>query len=210
MFKLLCAIAFCSVLCLPTTAAAEDFVEGKNYHMVKKPVKYQDTDKIEVLMFLWYRCSGCYKLDKKITAWADNLPDDVVFKRLPALFFPNWEFHGRIYLTMEALGASYEQHHAIFDLLQVDKVKVDSEADLPAVFAKTGVDKDKFMEIFNSVKITEQIEGLQSLIYEYEIQAVPAMVINGRYRYTVKDTEGPRFLELADYLINLERDAHKK
>ena len=199
-----------ALLCVPFAAHAEDFKLGKNYHEISKPMKLQDTDKIEILMFLWYGCSGCYKLDDKIVAWAEKLPDDVSFKRVPAYFFPQWEFHGRVFLAMDAIGATYAQHHAVFDLIQKDKVKLESEADLPALFAKTGVDKDKFMAVFNDPNTIEKLEELQTQMFEYGIQAVPALVINGKYRYTVKDTEGPHFIELADYLINLERNAKSK
>lgn len=207
MLKALYSVLVFLVLCLPAVSEAAEFKKGENYHDVDKPGQYQATDKIEVLMFLWYRCSSCFKLDDKVTAWADKLPEDVVFRRLPAYFFPHWEFHGRIFLAMDALGATYEQHHAVFTLIQKDKVKLESEADFPVLFEKTGVDKDKFLAVFNDPKTLEKLEDLQSLMFDYGVQAVPAIVVNGKYRFTSKDIDGARFTELADYLINLERNA---
>ena len=209
MQRLLYSIILLCLFCMPVCGEAADFKAGKNYHELAKPKKYQNTDKIEVLMFMWYGCSGCYKLDDSITAWAQKLPDDIAFVRLPGLFFSDWQFHGRIYMTMQELGTTYEQHHAIFDLIYKDKFKVESDAELPAFLDKIDVDKDKFMQIFNSNQMTETMDSLQDYLSDSGIQAVPALIVNGRYRFTTKDTEGKQFLELADHLISLERNARK-
>lgn len=211
MLRLLFSITMLMALCLPAYAAEPtEFIKGKNYHEISRPKQYQKSDKIEVIMFLWYGCGGCYKLDKKITDWAQTLPDDVDFKRLPGMFLPEAQFHGRIYLTMEALGATYEQHHAVFDYIQKDNLPLHSEADLPAFLEKMGVDKDKFMRLFNSESINIKLEDTTFLLDDYGVRDVPSMVINGRYRYSVKDIEGSRYMKLADYLIDLERKSQAR
>ena len=210
MPKLLYAIILLCLFCMPVCGETADFEAGKNYHELAKPKKYQNTDKIEVLMILWYGCSGCYKLDEPMIAWAEKLPDDVAFLRVPALFFPEWQFHGQIYMTMQELGATYEQHRAVFDLIQKDKLKVENEADLPAFLAKLDVDKDKFMEIFNSNELADKIDALQAYYVECDLHAVPSMIVNGRYKFSAKDTKGQQFMDLVDHLVNLERNAKAK
>lgn len=208
MMRLLFSILMLAALCLPAAAAEQtDFIKGKNYHEIARPKQYQKSDKIEVIMFLWYGCGGCYKLDKTITDWAQTLPDDVDFKRLPGMFLDKAKLHGRVFLTMEAMGATYEKHHSIFDLLKKDNFPLETEADLPAFIEKIGVDKDEFMKIYKSEAITEKLEDTLILLDDYGITDVPSMAINGRYHYSVKDVEGSRYVKLADYLIDLERKA---
>lgn len=216
MRKLSVCFAVLLLLSLPLTARAVDFKEGENYFEVTEPGKYQESDKIEVLMFLWYGCIGCYKLDQKITGWAEALPGDVDFKRLPALFFPNWEFHGRVFLCLEKMGYSFDDHYKIFGIVQKkdqpegQTVKLEGEEDLPAFLEHVGVNKEEFMKLFNSDELTETVQDIHFMISRFAVHAVPAMVINGKYTFTIKNVEGKHFLDLADYLIQKERDAAKK
>lgn len=216
MFKTLFSMAIACMLCVPCAVRAADFTEGKHYYVVDEPGRYQESNKIEVLMFLWYGCSGCYKLDQKITAWAEKLPDDVDFKRLPALFFPNWEFHGRVFLCLEKMGYTYEQHNAIFGIVQKkdqpegQSVTLEDEKDLPAFLEHIGADKERFMALYASDEITDIIQEIHFMIARFAVHAVPAIVVNGKYRFTIKDVEGKQFLELADVLIQKERGAQQR
>ncbi len=86
-------LATCSLFGLPAVAA--DFQAGKEYVELKSPVPVSEPGKIEVVELFWYGCPHCYKFEPTINPWVEQLPDDVAFKRIPAMFGGVWNAHGR-------------------------------------------------------------------------------------------------------------------
>lgn len=210
MLRLIALAVFLTALCFPPAANAADFEEGKNYFTISEPEQYEKTDKIEVIMFFWYGCSGCYKVDPRVEKWQNALPGDVTFKRLPAIFFPHWEIHARIFYTLEEMGVPYETHRNVATIIEGKQLVVEAEEELPPLLDKINVNRDDFMRIFNSAKISEKIDNLYPLLHRFGLSSVPAMVINGKYQYNSKSVDGKHFLNLADYIIDMERKAKAK
>ncbi|MNG82754.1 Thiol:disulfide interchange protein DsbA precursor [compost metagenome] len=164
--------------------------------------------KIEVVELFWYGCPHCYSFEPTINPWAEKLPADVNFKRIPAMFGGPWDAHGQMFLTLEAMGVEHKVHAAVFDAIQVQRKHLTKPEDMAEFLATQGVDKDKFLATFNSFAIQGQVKQAKELAKKYEITGVPAMVVNGKYRFDLGSAGGPEgVLNVADQLIDKERAA---
>ena len=164
--------------------------------------------KIEVVELFWYGCPHCYHFEPTINPWAEKLPKDVNFKRVPAMFGGPWDAHGQMFLTLEAMGVEHKVHAAVFDAIQNQRKRLTDPQDMADFLATQGVDKEKFLATFNSFAIKGQVNQAKELAKKYEITGVPSMVVNGKYRFDLGTAGGPEgVLNVADQLIAKERAA---
>ena len=76
--------------------------------------------------------------------------------------------------------------------------------------ATQGVDKDKFLQTFDSFAIKGKIAQAKELAKKYEVSGVPTLIVNGKYRFDLGTAGGPeQALNVADQLIAKERAAEK-
>ncbi|RWU26989.1 thiol:disulfide interchange protein [Pseudomonas alkylphenolica] len=191
-----------------TAQAAEPIEAGKQYIELSNPVPVSVPGKIEVVELFWYGCPHCYHFEPTINPWAEKLPADVNFKRVPAMFGGPWDAHGQMFLTLEAMGVEHKVHAAVFDAIQNQRKQLTKPEDMANFLATQGVDKDKFLSTFNSFAIKGQVEQAKKLAKQYEITGVPSLVVNGRYRFDLGSAGGPEaVLDVADQLIDKERAA---
>lgn len=191
-----------------TVQAADPVIAGKEYIELSNPVPVSKPGKIEVVELFWYGCPHCYHFEPVINPWVDKLPEDVNFKRIPAMFGGPWDAHGQMFLTLEAMGVEHKVHAAVFDAIQNQRKQLTKPDDMAEFLATQGVDKDKFLATFNSFAIKGQVQQAKELAKKYEITGVPSMVVNGKYRFDLGTAQGPEgVLNVADQLIAKERAA---
>ncbi|MBV6290301.1 thiol:disulfide interchange protein DsbA [Pseudomonas aegrilactucae] len=191
-----------------TVQAADPVIAGKEYIELSNPVPVSKPGKIEVVELFWYGCPHCYSFEPVINPWVDKLPEDVNFKRIPAMFGGPWDAHGQMFLTLEAMGVEHKVHAAVFDAIQVQRKHLTKPEEMAEFLATQGVDKDKFLATFNSFAIKGQVNAARELAKKYGITGVPSMVVNGKYRFDLGTAQGPEgVLNVADQLIAKERAA---
>lgn len=197
----------------PPPAPADDFQAGREYEEISGPaVLYEPDDgRVEVLSYFWYNCGSCYVIDAEMHEWAAKLPEDVRFIRLPAAFNPAVNFHARIYLTLRAMGLGFEADQAVFNLFQRERKPVNQPEQLANLARVLKVDKNKLVETFNSPEIDALMARVEKTMDDYNLPGVPAMVIDGRYRFDIGTAHGPEgYKKLAEYLIDKRRDDRLK
>lgn len=203
-----------------TAQAAEPIQAGKQYVELRAPVAVAVPGKIEVVEVFWYGCPHCYDFEPTINAWSAQLPDDVNFVRIPAQFNELWETHARLFFTLEVLKAEPEVHQAIFkgihessdsrvtgkrDGRKVSPPTVDDMADF---VVEQGIDKERFLKTYMSFAVGNRMKKAAKAVIDYQLTGVPALIINGKYRFDVISAGGPtQALEVADHLIEKERAA---
>lgn len=209
MRKLILSAALVAASAFGMTAqAAEPIEAGKQYIELSNPVPVSQPGKIEVVELFWYGCPHCYAFEPTINPWAEKLPADVNFKRIPAMFGGPWDAHGQMFLTLEAMGVEHKVHAAVFDAIQNQHKRLTKPDEMADFLATQGVDKDKFLATFNSFAIKGQINQAKELAKKYEITGVPSLVVNGKYRFDLGSAGGPEgVLNVADQLIAKERAA---
>jgi len=188
------------------TVRPGSFQAGKHYKEIAPPQPVTGTG-IEVLEVFWYGCPHCYDFEPTLARWQARQPEDVAFRRLPAVFRPSWYLHAKAYYTAEALGVLDKIHALFFKALHVDKKTLDDEASLADFFAGFGVDKNEFSQVFNSFTVEGKVEQAKQAIQRFGIDGVPAVVVNGKY-LTSASMAGSydAVLTVVDFLVARERE----
>ena len=187
-------------------ASGEKYQAGKHYKVIPAPVRTANQDKIEVNEVFWYGCPHCYHFEPTINPWVAKLPDDVNFVRVPAMFGGVWDLHGQMFIALQTMGVEAKVHAAVFEAIQKDGKKLASPDEMAEFLATQGVDKDAFLKTYNSFGVKGQVANAKRLGMAYQISGVPAMVVNGKYRFDIGSSGGPeQTLDVADQLIAKER-----
>ncbi|MBW3566362.1 MAG: thiol:disulfide interchange protein DsbA/DsbL [Proteobacteria bacterium] len=137
---------------------------------------------VEVLEFFWYGCPHCYRAEAAIEQWRENLPEGVVFRRIPATLSRGWVTMSQAYYTAEVLGVLENMHPAFFAAFHENGTMLASEDQLAAYFKEhAGVEEAAFREAFNSIQVSSRVQRADALSRRYRIGGVPAMTVNGKY-----------------------------
>lgn len=190
----------------PPARAASD--EAKPYkELTGSPVLAEKDDgRIEVISFFWYGCGTCFRIDEAVSRWADKLPSDVRFIRKHVAFGPPVDVHARIFTTLKVMGRGHEDDLKVFNVFLAQRKPVNTLIDLPRLAEALSLDEKKLIETFNSKEVDQEMAKLDKLMAAYNIEAVPSLVIDGKYVFNVGDTNGPQgYLEQADRLIQQRR-----
>jgi thiol:disulfide interchange protein DsbA len=177
--------------------------DGSDYISLDKRLPVEaPAGKIEVIEFFWYDCPHCNAFEPKLQAWLRNLPKDVFFKRVPVAFRDDFVPQQRLYYTLEAMGKLDELHAKVFYAHHVEHKTVNTEATIAAWIATQGVDRAKFLELYNSFSVSTKARKATQLMQAFKVEGVPALGIAGRY-YTdgslAQSME--RALQVTDYLV---------
>lgn len=193
-----------------TFASAQEaisFEEGVHYQVLPTPVPTSNPEKIEVVAVFAYSCPHCASLEPSLQSWSAQLDDDVYFNHLPAVFSRNWEPLARAYYVAELSNKLDETHLAMFDAIHVQNNRFRSTDDIAAFYANYGIDEGEFMKLYNSFAVDTRIKQGQALLRGYQITAVPAMVVNGKYHITgAMAGSNTGMLRVVNYLIEKERN----
>ena len=187
--------------------AAEPYVAGKDYTVLSSPGTVEKPGQIEVREFFWYGCPHCYRLEPYVAGWLAKKPADVNFVRSPAAMNPVWEQNARGYYAVDLMGLTAKVHKPLFDAIHQGNQRLFDQNSLANFYKGYGVDTAKFNGMFNSFAVSGKIAQSKQLAQKYQLDGVPALVINGKY---VVKGEDQKVLDVTNYLIGKERLAAKK
>ncbi|MEJ1958944.1 MAG: thiol:disulfide interchange protein DsbA/DsbL [Nitrosomonadales bacterium] len=160
--------------------AIADPEAGKDYQVLSPAQPTHSGNKIEVLEFFFYGCIHCYHLNPLIGAWEKQLPKDVEFTYVPAIFNPTWEVSARTFYALEFLGIRAKLHDDLFNAWNSNIELVD-EATTTDFLAKHGVDSKKFGDAYNSFSMQSQVLRAKQMEQTYGIRGTPTLVVDGKY-----------------------------
>ena len=119
-----------------------------------------------------------------------------------------WNVHGQLFLTLEAMKVEDTIHDSIFDALHNSGRKLSTVSDITDFVVSQGVDKEQFSKTWNSFSVKSQMEKAKKLALAYQISGVPAIVVNGKYRFDIGMAGGlQETVNVADALIQKERQS---
>ncbi|HHO69813.1 MAG TPA: thiol:disulfide interchange protein DsbA/DsbL [Gammaproteobacteria bacterium] len=200
-----------SLLLVGATAVAGEFKEGVQYQALASPQPTDTDDRIEVIEFFWYGCPHCYRLEPELEAWVKKLPDDVAFRRVPAVLGPAWELLARAYYTAEVLDAVDKVHQPLFGAIHKQRKRFRTVDDVAALFAAQGVPEAEFRKAWKSFPVVMNTNRARQARERYGLEGVPTLVVNGKYRTSATLAgSNETMLKVVDYLIDKERVAGKK
>lgn len=208
MFKQ-CISAVALSLGVALGAAAQDTWEaGEDYDVISPAIRTAEPDKVEVHEFFWYGCGHCYNFEPLVVQWKKSLPDDVVVTGSPAIWNGPMELHAKAFYTAEVLGVLDDVHLPLFQALNVDGKRLQSEKEIASLFAKHGVDREEFSKAFNSFGVNSMTRQANARARAAKITGTPEMMVNGKYRITTRKAGSQaNMLKIADFLIEKERAA---
>jgi len=192
-----------SALALPAARAQGNPVEGTHYIKVSPPAPVAaPPGKVEVVEFFSYGCPHCFSFEPAVEGWAKQLPDYVVFRRVPVAFNALYETYQKIYYALEAMGQVEAMQRKVFEAIHVQRQRLDKEADIVAFMQANGVDGAKFAEHFKSFSVQTKQRQAKQLTEAYRIDGVPTLGVQGLY-VTSGSLAGSneRALAIADKLV---------
>ena len=190
-------LAGLAVAALPAAAAIPAWLP------IIPPQPTDSPGKIEVLEFFSFGCPHCRDFDPLINAWAEKLPKDVAFKKVPVTFGrAAWVNLSRLYYTLEGLGEQKRLEPAVFEAIHAQHVNLFSEDDVLNWAKQKGLDSRRFGDAFKSFSTETAMARAEQLSRNYKVDGVPTLVIGGRYRVIGEEGKGHQGqLAVADQLI---------
>ena len=169
-----------AALALTGTATA-DLVEGKDYSRLKIPHAVDSGKKIEVIEFFSYGCPHCSDLEPYLQAWVKTLPADVQFRRVPVMFQDRWKALAKDYFTLEAMGEDAKRSPELFKAVHVSGLPLYQDKAFFDWAASKGLDRAKVVDTYSSFGIDSKMKRAAVLTQEYNVQAVPTLVVDGKF-----------------------------
>jgi len=195
------------VLAQAAAPAARQFELGTHYERLTptQPTS-SGPNKIEVAEIFWYACPHCYTFDPYLESWKENLPADVSFVRIPAMWNELLQMHARIYYTEEALGKLDEMHADVFREIHVNRNSLNNPALIGELFAKHGVDAETFDKTFESFAVYTKLQRADELARRYRVASVPTVIVNGKYTTNATMAGSyPNLISVINELVDMER-----
>ncbi|AMP07668.1 thiol:disulfide interchange protein DsbA/DsbL [Collimonas pratensis] len=164
-------------------------VAGTDYKVLDNP---QPTDsglgkKVEVTEFFGYFCPHCNALEPTLEDWVAKQGDKISFKRVPVDFGdPSaakspYISQKKLYYTLEAMGKLPEMHKKVFNAIHVQRQNLNNDDAVADFAAKSGLDKAKFVSIYNSFAVQTKVTRATQLQNAYKVDGVPMLVVDGRF-----------------------------
>ena len=197
-----------AALALATAARAQSQSpkEGIDYLTLDNPAATEAGGKIEVVEFFWYSCPHCNRFEPQLEEWVKKMPKDVVLRRAPVAFRPDFEPQQRLYFALESLNKVEALHRKVFYAIHVEKQALNTLPLIADWIEKQGVDKARFTEAYNSFPVATKARKAALLQDAYKVDGVPALGVAGRY-YTSGSLAQTmeRTLIVTDHLVGLAR-----
>lgn len=205
----LCLFIALVPLALSSHAQIEKYVAGTHYTELPAAVNTNDASKIEVLEAFWYGCSHCFRFEPLLANWAANKADDVDFVRFPAMWNGLMKVHAQVYYAAEALNKLDVLHEPVFNAINIEGNRMQTEAQIGDLFAKHGIAKADFEKAFNSFAVRTKVNQAEKRMQDYQIRSTPNMIVNGKYLVTTGETVTTQeaMLQVVDFLVEKERRA---
>jgi len=194
------------------TTANFKYKEGVNYaRLVPSQPTIGGADKIEVAEFFWYGCPHCYDLEPIIGKWATDLPPNVRFVTVPAIWNQILKVHAQLYYTQEVLARNGvlkdepEFRKAVFNEYHQRGNRLVSPDAIKRLFARYGVSDEEFDKAWGSFEVAQKMRVAEDLTRRYGVQSVPAIIVNGKYRTGAAEAGGhAKLIEVIDELVARE------
>jgi thiol:disulfide interchange protein DsbA len=193
------------------TGAWAQLAPGKDYQLINPAQPTSSGAKVEVIEFFYYGCPGCNALQPSLRAWLKKKPADVEFRRAPAVFQDGWKPLTAAYHAFDAMGLVDKLHYDFFNAiherhsLEIKGLLKDPKPLFDWV-AQQGVDRQKFVDVFNSFGVRSRTSRSQELPGNYQVTSTPTLVVDGRYLMTPAMAGSyERYFQALDQVIAMAR-----
>ena len=187
---------------------------GVNFKTTKEAIPTESKDKIEVIELFWYGCIHCFNMDPYLDKWADDLPKDVTFRRIPAIPRKDWVASAKAYYALESLGLVNKLHEKLFDAIHKEKIfkHNDTKALVNWITLNGKLDKKDVEAAFNSFSMKSKLSRSFKIFKAAGATGVPTMIIDGKYVTSSTMAGGEKnAIDIMNFIIkNVRKDKAKK
>ena len=182
MLRLKLAVAAVALLAGAAFASPTAPRNGAEYTTLKTPQPVQaQGKKVEVIEFFMYHCPACYALEPAMLEWVKKQGDNIVFRRIHLPLTGENDPEAHLFLTLEAMKLEESLHARILSTWHVERRRLKSDADNLDWAVKNGIDKDKFLAVYNSFSIVTKLKNAGRVAGTYEVTSTPTLIVDGRY-----------------------------
>ena len=193
----LAAVAVVAGVFLLDSPARADLSAGRDYTVLPTlpqpqpyPVAPAPKGKTEVIQFFSYGCPHCAGMRPFISDWADKLPANVEFVRVPVAFGRReWGALSRAYYTLKNLGELKRLDAAVFESIHAQRQQIFTEDNLTTWAEKQGIDGAKFRAEYNSERVTKAVTNAENLTRSFAIESIPKLIVARRYQVVAEDAK---------------------
>jgi len=176
-------ISVLSLVCLLSVSLQAQFKEGEHYTVVSDT----KTEKPMVTEFFSLFCGHCFQGESMFQEFAKGLPEGVSFEKSHVTYIPreNPEVgNGMVqaFIAMEKLGKRKELTEVFFNLIHKEGKQFASMEEVKTVFVANGITAEAFDVAYNDAGVVAEAKAMQKIWLDKEIESVPTLVINGKYR----------------------------
>ena len=175
----------------PAEAVAQEwkYREGVDYfRLVPTQPTIGSADRIEVSEFFMYSCPHCFTIDAAVEQWSEELDPAVRFVRVPAIFNRIAQTHAQLFFAAELLAADGTLkdlgafHNTVFVEFHNRGNRLLNQDAVQRLFDRFGVPADAFEKAWSSFPVDQKMRVASDLVRRYGVDAVPAFIVNGKYR----------------------------
>lgn len=171
-----------SLLAGAAFASPTNPVEGVDYTTLSTPQPTQASGKkVEVIEFFMYHCPVCNALEPAFEEWVRKQGERIVLRRVHFPYTGQNDPEAHLYLTLEAMDRLGDMHEKVFHARHVERQRLNSDEAMIDWAAKNGIDRAKFVEVWNSFGVTTRLRRLGQVVQNYGVNSAPTLVIDGRY-----------------------------
>ena len=177
-------------------------VDTSKYQETREPITVTTGDKIEVTELFWFGCSHCFALEPALKEWKKNIPANAEFKKVPAIFSKQWEFHGQAFYTMQALDAPEVAYDEFFNAIHLKRNPLNSMGRLVAFLEDYDFTEEQVESAFNSFDVNNKMRAAKKITRQSGANGVPALVVDGKYLTSQRLSGGTaQMFKVVDQLV---------
>lgn len=176
----LAAISLCAISA-SVMASPVNPVGKVDYQSLDKTVPTEAGSKVEVTEFFSYTCPHCNAFDPELTAWVKSKGNSIVFKRVPVQIHEGDVLLQKLYYALDAMGIADQLHGKVFQAIHVQHKQFADENQIADFVAGQGIDRAKFIGVFDSFGVQTKLQRGNQLAELYKITGVPLLAIDGRF-----------------------------
>jgi thiol:disulfide interchange protein DsbA len=204
-------LAACFFALTLSAGASAQLALDKDYQVINPRQPTNSGKKVEVIEFFNYACPACNSLVPHLRAWLKKKPADVEFRRAPVVFQDAWLPLTTAYHAFDAMGLVDKLHYDFFSAIH-ERRTLETKGllrDPNPLFdwvAKQGVDRQKFVDVFNSFGVRSRTNRSIELPANYHVTSTPTLVIDGKYLVTPAMAGSyERYFQVLDQVVAMAR-----
>lgn len=200
-------VAASTLTMLPLAAVAARWpIEGRHYtRLARRPSKASAAG-VEVLAFFTYGCRPCRDLQPRLAQWQTSLRTPVTFRRMPVALWDDFAILQDLYFAIEALGLVRELHPKVFDALQRERRRLESEEQIGDFVASNGIDRSRFLAVLNSDEVASKSLEASRLADVFQVSRTPTFIVGREWATDIaRAGSATKAVEVVDFLVRLRR-----